>query len=110
MNRLHQAIDDAGGDCSWVRPCIFTIPSFWRSRTTRVSRSLWIEMEHAPISFAEASDLCRMAAGTGMPAMIRIPDTRRESVLKTAECAPTSSTFPRSIRPSTWTRPCGPYS
>ena len=49
---------------------------------------IWIEMEHAPITFAEAADLCRMAAGTGMLTMIRIPDARRESVLKAAECGP----------------------
>jgi 2-keto-3-deoxy-L-rhamnonate aldolase RhmA len=49
---------------------------------------IWIEMEHAPITFAEAADLCRMASGTGMLTMIRIPDTRRESVLKAAECGP----------------------
>jgi 2-keto-3-deoxy-L-rhamnonate aldolase RhmA len=49
---------------------------------------IWIEMEHAPITFAEAADLCRMATGTGMLTMIRIPDTRRESVLKAAECGP----------------------
>jgi 2-keto-3-deoxy-L-rhamnonate aldolase RhmA len=45
-------------------------------------------MEHAVITFAEAADLCRMAAGSGMLTMIRVPDTRRESVLKAAECGP----------------------
>jgi 2-keto-3-deoxy-L-rhamnonate aldolase RhmA len=45
-------------------------------------------MEHAAITFAEAADLCRMAAGTGMLTMIRIPDSRRENVLKAAECGP----------------------
>lgn len=51
-------------------------------------QAIWIEMEHAPITFAEAADLCRMAAGSGMLTMIRIPDTRRENVLKAAECGP----------------------
>ena len=45
-------------------------------------------MEHGHITFAEAADLCRMAAGSGMLTMIRIPDVRRESVLKGAECGP----------------------
>jgi 4-hydroxy-2-oxoheptanedioate aldolase len=47
--------------------------------------AIWIEMEHAAISLAEAGDLCRMTAGTGMVTMIRVPDTRRDSILKTAE-------------------------
>ncbi|MPY90414.1 MAG: hypothetical protein GEU99_21145 [Luteitalea sp.] len=48
----------------------------------------WIEMEHAPISFGEAADLCRIAQGLGLLTMIRVPDCRRESVLKAAECGP----------------------
>lgn len=51
-------------------------------------RAAWIEMEHGFISFSEAVDLCRIANGLGMLTMIRIPDTRRESVLKGAECGP----------------------
>src|SRR5258708_30561031 len=49
---------------------------------------IWIEMEHAPITFAEAADLCRMASGSGMLTMIRVPDSRRENILKAAECGP----------------------
>jgi 4-hydroxy-2-oxoheptanedioate aldolase len=49
---------------------------------------LWIEMEHCAITVAEAADLCRICAGVGLLAMIRIPDARRESVLKAAECGP----------------------
>lgn len=49
---------------------------------------IWIEMEHAFISFAEAADLCRIASGHKLLTMIRIADTRRESVLKAAECGP----------------------
>jgi len=51
-------------------------------------RVLWIEMEHGFITFAEAADLCRMARGTGMLTMIRVADTRRENVMKAAECGP----------------------
>lgn len=49
---------------------------------------VWIEMEHCFITFAQAADLCRTAAGVGLLTMIRIPDSRRENVLKAAECAP----------------------
>src|ERR1700710_1320706 len=60
---------------------------------------IWIEMEHAGITFAEAADLCRMASGTGMLTMIRIPDTRRESVLKAAECGPDMIDIPMADTP-----------
>jgi 2-keto-3-deoxy-L-rhamnonate aldolase RhmA len=49
---------------------------------------VWIEMEHAHITFAQAADLCRIGSGLGMLTMIRIPDARRENVLKAAECGP----------------------
>jgi 4-hydroxy-2-oxoheptanedioate aldolase len=49
---------------------------------------IWIEMEHCHITFAEAADLCRIAAGVGLATMIRIPDSTRETVLKAAECGP----------------------
>jgi 2-keto-3-deoxy-L-rhamnonate aldolase RhmA len=45
-------------------------------------------MEHGPLTFAEAGDLCRIASGLGLLTMIRISDTRRENVLKAAELAP----------------------
>jgi 2-keto-3-deoxy-L-rhamnonate aldolase RhmA len=61
---------------------------------------LWIEMEHCPITFAEAADLCRVAAGVGLLAMIRIPDTRRESVLKAAECGPDIIDLPMGNSPA----------
>lgn len=48
----------------------------------------WIEMEHSHISFAQAADLCRIASGLGLITLIRIPDSRRENVLKAAECGP----------------------
>ena len=40
------------------------------------------------MTFHEAGDLCRIAAGAGLLTMIRIPDARRESVLKAAELGP----------------------
>ena len=88
MNRLHRAIHRANG-----RPVLGTALYFYDPIFLEISAHMgfevvWIEMEHAGITFAEAADLCRMAAGTGMLSMIRIPDTRRESVLKGAECGP----------------------
>jgi 2-keto-3-deoxy-L-rhamnonate aldolase RhmA len=50
--------------------------------------ALWIEMEHGPLTFAEAGDLCRIASGLGLLTMVRIADTRRENVLKAAELDP----------------------
>jgi 2-keto-3-deoxy-L-rhamnonate aldolase RhmA len=61
----------------------------------------WIEMEHAFITFAEAADLCRIAAGAGMLTMIRVPDTRRDSVLKAAECGPDIIDLPMAEDPAT---------
>ena len=49
---------------------------------------MWIEMEHAHITFAEAVNLCRISQGCGLLTMIRIPNASRENVLKAAECAP----------------------
>jgi len=62
-------------------------------------RVLWIEMEHAFITFAQAADLCRIASGTGMFTMIRIPDSRRENVLKAAECGPDIIDLPMADSP-----------
>ncbi len=60
---------------------------------------IWIEMEHAGITFSQAADLCRMAAGSGMLTMIRVPDARRENVLKAAECGPDILDLPMADSP-----------
>ena len=49
---------------------------------------IWIEMEHGHITFNETADLCRLTQALGLLAMIRIPDSRRENILKAAECDP----------------------
>jgi 2-keto-3-deoxy-L-rhamnonate aldolase RhmA len=46
---------------------------------------IWIEMEHASVTFREAENLCRIVQGCGMLAMIRLPNFQREAVLKAAE-------------------------
>jgi 4-hydroxy-2-oxoheptanedioate aldolase len=88
MNRLHQAIERANGRPVLGAAMYFYDPIFLEIAALTGFKVIWIEMEHAGITFAEAADLCRMVAGTGMLTMIRIPDTRRESVLKAAECGP----------------------
>lgn len=88
MNRLRKKVQENGGKTLLGAALYFYDPIFLEIAAHLGYQAIWIEMEHAPITFAEAADLCRMAAGTGMLTMIRIPDTRRESVLKAAECGP----------------------
>lgn len=49
---------------------------------------VWIETEHLPIPEPQIADLCRIAAGVDMLTMVRVPDARRNTVLKAAECGP----------------------
>jgi 4-hydroxy-2-oxoheptanedioate aldolase len=88
MNRLHQAIRQATAQPLLGAALYSYDPIFLEIAAHLGFQVIWIEMEHAPISFSEAADLCRMAAGSGMLTMIRIPDAHRESVLKAAECGP----------------------
>jgi 2-keto-3-deoxy-L-rhamnonate aldolase RhmA len=99
MNRLHQAIARNQGKPLLGAALYFYDPVFLEIAAHMGFQVIWIEMEHAPISFAEAADLCRMAAGTGMLTMIRIPDSRRESVLKAAECGPDIIDMPMADSP-----------
>jgi 4-hydroxy-2-oxoheptanedioate aldolase len=66
----------------------FYDPIFLEICATIGYKVAWIEMEHGFITFAEAADLCRIASGLGMLTMVRVPDVRRESILKAAECGP----------------------
>jgi len=88
MNRLQKAVEANGGRTLLGAAVYFYDPIFLEVAAHLGYQAIWIEMEHAGITFAEAADLCRMAAGTGMLTMIRIPDSRRENVLKAAECGP----------------------
>ena len=99
MNRLHHAISLADGKPLLGAALYFYDPIFLEIAAHMGFKVIWIEMEHAAITFAEAADLCRMAAGSGMLTMIRIPDTRRESVLKAAECGPDMIDIPMADSP-----------
>lgn len=99
MNRLHRAIDACSGRPLLGAALYFYDPVFLEIAAYAGFKVIWIEMEHIGITFAEAANLCRMAAGTGMLTMIRIPDTRRESVLKAAECGPDIIDVPMVERP-----------
>ncbi len=99
MNRLHQAISLADGKPLLGAALYFYDPVFLEIAAYMEFNVIWIEMEHAAITFAEAADLCRMAAGTGMLTMIRIPDSRRESVLKAVECGPDIIDLPMTESP-----------
>jgi len=88
MNRLRKAVEQNNGQTLLGAALYFYDPVFLEVAAHLGYQAIWIEMEHAPITFAEAADLCRMAAGSGMLTMIRIPDSRRENILKAAECGP----------------------
>jgi len=85
MSRLARAVKEHGAPLLGIA-AYFYDPIFVEIAAKLGFRVLWIEMEHAFITFAHAADLCRIAAGAGMLTMIRIPDSRRENVLKAAEC------------------------
>lgn len=88
MNRLRQALQEQGqGPLLGI--AIYSYNPLFLEMAARLGfRVIWIEMEHAFITFAEAADLCRMAKGTGLLTMIRIPNAQRENVAKAAECGP----------------------
>ena len=96
--RLSRAVKDFGAPL-WGIAAYFYDPIFVEIAAKLGFRVLWIEMEHAHITFAEAADLCRIASGVGMLTMIRIPDSRRESVLKAAECGPDILDLPMADSP-----------
>jgi len=99
MNRLHAAIAANAGKPLLGAALYSYDPIFLEIAGHLGFQVIWIEMEHAAITFAEAADLCRMAVGTGMLTMIRISDARRESVLKAAECGPDMIDIPMADSP-----------
>jgi 4-hydroxy-2-oxoheptanedioate aldolase len=88
MNRFQAAIQKCGGGPLLGAAAYQYNPAFLEITSLMGYKAAWIEMEHTFLTFAEAADLCRIASGLGMLTMIRVPDTRRETVLKAAECGP----------------------
>jgi len=99
MNRLHAAIGSAKGKPLLGAALYSYDPIFLEISGHLGFKAIWIEMEHAAITFAEAADLCRMAKGAGQLTMIRIPDARRENVLKASECGPDIIDIPMADSP-----------
>ena len=99
MNRLERAVRKKNGKPLLGAAIYFYDPTFLEIVSRLGFEVVWIEMEHAFITFAEAADLCRMAVGRNLLTMIRIPDTRRESVLKAAECGPDIIDLPMANSP-----------
>lgn len=88
MTRLHRALQNQAAGPLLGAAIYSYDPMFLEISGLLGFKAIWIEMEHGHITFAEAADLCRMASGHGLLTMIRIPDTRRENVLKACECGP----------------------
>jgi len=87
MNRLEEAVRSEGSPL--IGASISTCDPVFVEIVAAVGfRVLWIEMEHSAITLREAEELCRLASGFGMLSLIRIPDARRDTVLKVAECGP----------------------
>ncbi|MGQ9630931.1 MAG: HpcH/HpaI aldolase family protein [bacterium] len=98
MNRLDEAIHKNGTPLLGMSINRYD-PIFVEILASLGFHILWIEMEHGLLTFAEACDLCRIASGLGLLTMIRIPDSRRENVLKAAECGPDIIDLPMANSP-----------
>jgi 2-keto-3-deoxy-L-rhamnonate aldolase RhmA len=88
MSRLEEALSERNGRALLGLSIYSYDPVFVELIGHLGFNALWIEMEHGPMTLAEAGDLCRIASGLGLVTMLRIADTRRENVLKSAELAP----------------------
>lgn len=88
MNRLQKAVRENGNRPLLGIAVYFYDPIFLEMAARLGFRVIWLEMEHGFLTFAETADLCRMAKNAGMLAMVRAADTRRENVMKAAECGP----------------------
>jgi 2-keto-3-deoxy-L-rhamnonate aldolase RhmA len=99
MNRLQQALKQNNGYPILGAAAYLYNPTFLEMAALMGYKAAWIEMEHTFLTFSEAADLCRIASGFGMLTMIRIPDTRRDTVLKAAECGPDILDLPMANTP-----------
>jgi 4-hydroxy-2-oxoheptanedioate aldolase len=87
MSRLRRTVQQVGAPLLGAG-VYFYDPIFVEISAGLGYRIAWFDMEHSFLTFAQVADLCRIASARGMMTMIRIPDARRENVLKAAECGP----------------------
>ncbi len=100
MNRLDETVKRIGGLLLGIS--VHRCDLAFVEMASRVGfHALWIEMEHLPINFREAGDLCRLGSALGMLTMIRIPEATRDHVLKAAECGPDIIDLPMGNSPET---------
>ncbi len=88
MSRVQRVLAEQGGGMLLGTGAYFYDPIFLEISADLGFRIVWFDMEHCLITFSQAADLCRVASGLGLLTMIRIPDARRENVLRAAECGP----------------------
>jgi len=99
MNRLQQALAKQGGGTILGAAAYTYNPTFLEIASLMGYKAAWIELEHTPLTFAEAADLCRIASGFGMLTMLRIPDSSRTTVLHGCECGPDILDLPMANTP-----------
>ena len=99
MNRLQQALAKQGGGTILGAAAYMYNPTFLEIAALMGYKAAWIEMEHTPLTFAQAADLCRIASGFGMLTMLRIPDPSRTTVLHGCECGPDILDLPMANTP-----------
>lgn len=100
MNRLEEILKQKGAPLLGIAVHRFDL-AFVEMASQLGFHALWIEMEHLPVSYRDAADLCRLASALGMLTMIRIPDASRDHVLKAAECGPDIIDLPMGNSPAT---------
>jgi len=98
MTRLDQTLAEYGAPLPGAAVYSYN-PAFVEIAAYLGFRVLWFEMEHAQTPLDRIADMCRIASGLGLLTMIRIPDSRRESVLRAAECGPDILDLPMANTP-----------
>lgn len=98
MSKLSRRIQSSRSPLFGVA-CYTYNPAFVEIAALTGYHAIWFEMEHMHVSFREAAVLCRIASGLDMITMIRIPDSRRENVLRAAECGPDILDLPMANTP-----------
>jgi 2-keto-3-deoxy-L-rhamnonate aldolase RhmA len=99
MNRIRQKLAESGVSTLAGVAVQRYDPGFVEIAAHLGFHAVWIEMEHESLTLEHAADLCRVAAGAGLLAMIRVPGPAREPVLKAAELGPDILDLPMANTP-----------